>query len=270
MSKNLGRRHAMRCNPRRACAAYFGILLFPGFQFSQNPEQTDTPPGRIFELLALSRDLPTAARPTYNSPCDIKASPDGKLLYVALQTAKKLAVVDLAAKTLLKTISLPNEPMGIAVAPDGNLVYVTCSSDLWPNGMICEVSPVSGKVVRRLPAGSGARSPVISHDGKTLFECNQYGGDVWAVDVASGQLLTKMNAFREPFAAVITPDDSVLVVTNKLPVQKSTDTLTIASKILLFDAKGFKLKDTIPLPVGSHSVFGLSRPPTASMPLPPI
>jgi hypothetical protein len=53
---------------------------------AQNPEQSIAPPGMLFELLALNHDLPNAARPTYLSPCDIVASPDGKTLYVAEQT----------------------------------------------------------------------------------------------------------------------------------------------------------------------------------------
>jgi hypothetical protein len=88
--------------------------------------------------------------------------------------------------------------------------------------------------------------------------CNRYGGDVWAIDVASGRILAKMNAFREPYAAAITPDDSVLVVTNCLPMQKSTDTLNTASKILLFDAKANKLKDSLALPKGSNSAMDVT------------
>jgi DNA-binding beta-propeller fold protein YncE len=226
-----------------------------------NPETSVAPPGRIFELLGLNRDIGTTAWPKYRSPCDIKASPDKKFLYVAEQTAKRLSVVSFESKALLKTITLPNEPTGIAVAPDGNLLYVTCSSDRWPDGMVCEVSPGNGKVLRHIPAGQGARSPVISHNGKTLYVCNQHGDNISVLDIASGTLVTTMGAMREPYAAALTPDDSVLVVTNCLPVQKATDTLSIASKILLYDVKANKLMDTIPLPTGSHSVFGITITP---------
>ena len=77
-----------------------------------DPEKSVAPPGRIFELLALNRDLPTTYRPKYRSPCDMKASPDGKYLYVAEQTAKRLAVIDFQSKTLLKEVLLPNISKG--------------------------------------------------------------------------------------------------------------------------------------------------------------
>jgi Tol biopolymer transport system component len=180
---------------------------------------------------------------------------------VAEQTAKKLAVIDFTTKTLIKEISLPNEPTGIAVAPTGKLVYVSCSSDWWPDGMVCEVSIDQGKVLRRLPAGHGARSPMISHDGTTLFVCNQHGDDISVVNIASGRIVNTLPALREPYAGAITPDDSVMVVTNCLPVQKATDSLNIASKMLLYDLKAMKLRDTIPMPTGSHSVFGVTVTP---------
>jgi YVTN family beta-propeller protein len=239
-----------------------GLFLATTLAFaSPSPEQSVAPPGRVFELLALNRALPTAARPQYRSPCDIKASPDGKYLYVVEQTAKKLAMIDFPTKTLVKEISLPNEGTGAAVAQDGKLVYVTCSSDLWPSGMVCEVSPERGSVLRRLPAGHGARSPVLSHDGKTLYVCNWLGGNVSVVDVASGSVTATMNALREPYAAALTPDDSVLVVANSIPTQRSTDTLTTASKMLLFDTHAKSLRDTLPLPTGSHELLGITISP---------
>jgi YVTN family beta-propeller protein len=237
------------------------VLSIAQASSSPNPEQSVAPPGMIFELLALNEDLPTAARPKYLSPCDIVASPDGKYLYVAEQTAKQIAVVDFATKTVLKNIKMPNEVTGIAVAPDGKLVYVTCSSDWWPNGMVCEVSPWLGRVLRRFPGGHGSMSPVISNDGKTLYACNQYDNDVSVIDIGSGMVITKMAALRAPNAAAITPDDSILVVTNSLPIQKSTDTLKVASKILLFDTHTKKLRDTLSLPTGSHGVMGVTISP---------
>jgi YVTN family beta-propeller protein len=225
-----------------------------------NPEQSVAPPGVIFELLALNKDIETPARPKYRSPDALAPSRDGKYLYVAEQTAKRISVLDLTTQKFLKTILLPNEPTGIAVAPDG-LLYVTCSSEQWPDGMVCEVNVDQGKVLRHLPGGHGARSPVLSHDGKTLYVCNQHSDDVYVVAVGSGALEAKIGAMREPYSADITPDDSILVVANCLPVQKATDTLKIASKILLFDTYAKKLRDTIPLPTGSHSVFGLTVSP---------
>jgi YVTN family beta-propeller protein len=225
--------------------------------FAQNPEQSVAPPGMLFEVLALNKDLATAARPRYLSPCDIAASFDGKYLYVAEQTAKQIAVVDIAAKTVLRTIKVPNEPTGIAVASNGFL-YVSCSSDLWPNGMVCEVDPVSAKVLRRLPAGHGARSPVVSPVENTLFVCNPNDNDVSVIDIAGGKETRRIKAVREPRCAAITPDGATLVVGNAQPGQKSTDTISIASKITLINAFSREKIVDLPLITGSHSVSGIA------------
>jgi YVTN family beta-propeller protein len=215
----------------------------------------------IFELLALNKDISTAARPKYLSPIALVPSPDGKYLYVAEQTAKQIAIVDLTTKAEVKNIKLPNEPTGIAVSAEGRL-YVTCSSDLWPDGMVCVVDPDKAMVLNRLPAGQGARSPVLSHDGNTLYVCNTYEDNISVINVSTGGIGdVSISVMREPFAAAITPDDSVLVVTNCLPVQKATDTLKIASRVILIDAYKKKIRDTIPLPTGSHSVFGVTVSP---------
>ncbi len=233
-----------------------GVVAGKGYS-ANDPEQSLAPPGMVFELLALNKDIETIARPKYRSPCDLVPSPDGKYIYVAEQTAKRISVINTEKNVVERTISLPNEVTGIAAAANG-LLYATCSSEWWPDGIVCEVNVTQGKVLRRLPGGHGARSPVLSHDGKTLYVCNQHGDDVYVVEVSSGNLVKKMGAMREPYAAALTPDDSILVVTNCLPVQKATDTLKIASKVLLFDTHAQRLRDSIPMPTGSHSVFGVT------------
>src|SRR5512136_2746450 len=93
------------------------IALAVGSGFSgENAENSIAPPGVIFELLALNRDLPTVAHPKYLSPIEIVASPDSQRLYIAEKTAKQVAIVDGKTKTVLKTIKVPNEVTGIAAA----------------------------------------------------------------------------------------------------------------------------------------------------------
>ncbi len=228
----------------------------------ENPENSVAPPGMIFELFALNRDIPTAQCPKYRSPTALAPSLDGRYLYVAEQTAERISVVHLASKTVIKTVQLPNEATGIAVAPSGRL-YVTCASDWWPNGMVCEVDVAAGKVLRRLPGGQGARCPVVSPDGRILYVCNQHGDDVYFVDIARGALIKKLSAGRQPFSAALTPDGSVLVVADCLPTQKATDTL-IASNVLFINTAEQRVDAEISLPIGSHSVFDVAVSPDGS------
>ncbi|MBN1129465.1 MAG: hypothetical protein JXA71_10790 [Chitinispirillaceae bacterium] len=240
---------------------YLLISFAAGGWCNSDPAQSVAPPGVIFELLALTRDLPTVAAPTYLSPADIVVSPDSQRLYIAEKTAKQISVVDCATKTVLKKIKLPNEVTGIAVAPDGAKLYATCSSDLWPAGMVCEVDISSGKVVRRIAVGHSVRAPVMAPDGKTLYACNVYDNDLSVIDLASGKETARIPVVREPYSAGITPDGSVLVVANSLPAEKATDTLNITCRISLIATGTRQVVATIPLTRGSHSAFGLTVSP---------
>jgi YVTN family beta-propeller protein len=233
------------------------LVYAAAFASAPDPELSVAPPGMIFELLSLNKDLATTARPKYLSPCDLVASPDSTKLYVAEQTAKQIAVVDLTTKAVVRTIKLPNEPTGIAVASKGFL-YVSCSSDWWPNGMVCEVDPGSAKVLRRLPAGHGARSPVVSPVENTLFVCNTYDNDISVVDIAGAKETKRIKTVRQPCCAAITPDGATLAVGNSMPGQLSTDTLKLASTITLINAYSREKIVDLALPTGSHNVSGVT------------
>lgn len=218
-------------------------------------------PNFIFETLALNRDVPTAAWPKYTSPTDLVPSPDKKKLYIAEQTAKQIAVFDVESRKIEKKIKLPNEVTGLAVSSDGTLIYATCSSELWPDGFVCEVNIASGKVNKRIAVGHGARSPNIGLNGKILTVCNQYDDNVSIVDLASGKEKKTIDLIREPYASKITPDGKTLVVANSLPNDKATDSLSITNKVQLIGLESEKITATIDLTVGSHSSFGLEISP---------
>jgi DNA-binding beta-propeller fold protein YncE len=217
------------------------------------------PPGLLPQLLALNGDLPTNQYPKYLSPTALAASPDGKYIYIAEQQMKQVAQFDCTSKSVIKTFSVPNEPTGVAVAKNGETIYITCASDRWPAGVVCEVLIASGKVVKRIAAGHYARSPVLSSDGKTLYTCNWLGNDVSVIDLDAGIEKKRIAMVREPYAAAITPDGATLVVTNSLPEQKATDTVTLTGKVSLVSTATGTVDAVIPVfPVGTHSLFGVS------------
>jgi len=218
-------------------------------------------PNFIFETLALNKDIETAAWPKYSSPTDLKVSPDKKKLYVAEQTAKTIAVIDVEKKTVEKKIQLPNEVTGLAVSPDGSKLYATCSSELWPDGFVAEVDVAAGRVTSRIAVGHGARCPNISPDGKLLYVCNVFNNNISVVDLVAKKEKSKIAVIREPYSAGLTPDGKTLVVANSLPHEISTDSLTITNKIQLINTADGKITKTLPLPIGSHSALGVTVSP---------
>ncbi len=234
------------------------LVLFAGADaFEGDIINEIVPPSVVFEALVLNRDLPTLARPKYLSPTDIAASPDGRLLYVAEQTAKRIDVIDVASASVVIRIRLPNEVTGLAVAPDGRRVYATCSSDIWPSGKVCVVDASDGRVVNSIAVGHGARAPVITPDGSRLFVCDRFDNYISVIELNSFRQSGRVAAVREPYCAAITPDGRTLVVGNLLPGGKSTDSIFVSCVISIIDLQTLHV-DTVRLKPGSHSVAGIS------------
>ena len=68
-----------------------------------------------------------AGAPSPCSPIDVAAHPSGAYVYVAEHTAGRIAVVDLAAGRVVRTISVPGRPGGLAVTADGAALLVDAS-----------------------------------------------------------------------------------------------------------------------------------------------
>jgi YVTN family beta-propeller protein len=243
------------------CFVLFLVLNSASTVFSFDIDGSAVSPCVLFETLVLNRDLPTKKKPKYLSPVDMAASRDSATLFVAQQTAKRIDVIDFAIGETVQRILLPNEVTGIAIAPDRDVLYATCSSDLWPAGMVCKVDIATGSVTARVAVGHGARAPEVTPDGSLLFVCNRFDNDISVVDIVAGKERQRIPAVREPFCAAITPDGSTVVVGNLMPADLSTDTLVIASMITMIDVATLTVSANIRLPVGSHSVQGIAVSP---------
>jgi YVTN family beta-propeller protein len=225
--------------------------------YSQPNAINIVPPSLLPEILALNGDLETIQKPKYLSPAEMIVAPDKQSIYIAEQTAKQVVRFNCATNAVTQTMLMPNQPTGLAISKDGTTLYVTCASEQWPNGMVCVVNTVSGKVQNRIAVGHMARSPVLSPNGQTLYVCNWFNNDMSVVDLASHRDVARIPVTREPYTAALTPDGATLVVTNALPDQKATDTNAIACKIALVNTATRTVRASVPLPVGSHSLFGL-------------
>ena len=247
----------MRMNVR---ISTFAVSIIVAIFFNASPTfaiEDAASPAAIFEALALNGDLPTPEKPKYLSPTDMVPSVDGKLLFIAQQTAKRIDVVDLATKAVVGRIRLPNEVTGIALSHDGVTLYATCSSDLWPAGQLCVIDAGTGIFFARIRVGSGARAPVVTPDGKKLFVCNRFDNDLSVVDLPNRKEVGRIKMEREPYCAAITPDGKTLVVGNLLSGDLSIDTVTVSSKIVLVDVAMDVVTAAIRLRRGGGNVQGV-------------
>ncbi len=188
-----------------------------------------------------------ASAQEYLSPAAVVADAQGKTLYIAETTAKQVAVYDIATSKVTATVAMPAEPTGLALTEDGTLLYVTCAA---PDGCVCVIKIDTGKVIKKIPAGYGARSPVLSPDGKTLYVCNRFGNDISVISTEQGKQIMVIPALREPVAADITPDGRWLFVGNQLPHGPATGD-SVACNVSVIDARKSAFDIDIRLPNGS-------------------
>jgi len=193
---------------------------------------------------------PAGAEPgKYLGPIDVLASPDGKSLYVVEADAQKIDVVDIAAGKVARSIACPAAPTGIAVSADGSKLYITCSG---PNGVVCVADSATGQTANSIAVGHTPCGPSLAPDGKRLYVCNRFNDDVSVIDLASNKETTRVKAIREPVDTAVTPDGSLVFVTNLLPIDPS-DSYDVAAEVTVIDTATLKTSN-VRLPNGSSSV----------------
>jgi YVTN family beta-propeller protein len=82
-------------------------------------------------------------------PCGIRFTPDGKTAVVALGRADRIAVIDVASRTVKATIPVGKRVWHLALNADGSRAFTA-------NGLSNDVSVVdlaAGQVIATVPAG---------------------------------------------------------------------------------------------------------------------
>jgi len=117
-------------------------------------------------------------------------SANGKTAVFTCEFAGRVAVIDVATHTLLRTIDMPRRntmmgPQDIKLAPDGSVYYIADSDE---NGLWV-LDGAATKVLRFIPTGRGAHGLYLSRDAKQLYVTNRHEGSVSVLDSYTGQAL---------------------------------------------------------------------------------
>ncbi len=203
--------------------------------------------------LCLMVGLPASAEPgKYLGPWDLVASKDGASLFVLNKDAAQIAVVEVAAGKVARTIALPPGPTGLALSPDGGTLYVTCAA---PMGTVNVIEAASGNVKNTIPVKQhGTTGPSVSPDGKRLYVCNRFANNVALIDLEAKKV-TVVPVVREPIRSAVTPDGALLLVTNHLPLDPS-DGYDVACYVTAINTADNSVTN-IRLPNGSSSARGV-------------
>ena len=207
----------------------------------------------VFLTLALAFPCLGTAEDAYYSPVALTASRDGKTVYVAEVTAKRVVAMETATGKIDPVAQLPEEPSGLALSTNGSLLYVTAGG---AEGVVFLIELPGGKVAATIPAGHTPMAPQLSPDGKTLYICNRFNNEVAYVDLAARKMSTRLHVTREPVAAALTTDGKTLFVANHLPTgAANVDRMT--SVIDVIDVAAAKTSGSIALPNGAIDLRGM-------------
>jgi DNA-binding beta-propeller fold protein YncE len=118
--------------------------------------------------------------------------PDGRTAVFTCEFAGRVAVIDIAARKLLRTIDLPVRhtrmgPQDIKLAPDGSVFYIADSEE----GGVWVIDGAATKVLRVIPTGKGAHGLYLSRDATELYVTNRLDSSVSVLDAYTGAVRTK-------------------------------------------------------------------------------
>jgi DNA-binding beta-propeller fold protein YncE len=191
------------------------------------------------------------------SPGTVVASPDGRTLYIACETAARIVEVDLMSGKVIRTIPAADAPLGLAIGKDGGRLFVTCAA---PQSTIRVLDATSGATLATHAAGYTAMAPVLSPDGRTLYFCNRFNHEVQFLDLDTGRSLRRVAVRREPVAMDLTPDGKLLVVANHLP-HGPANAGHVAAVVSIVDVADGRVCNELPLPNGSTLLRGVAVSP---------
>jgi YVTN family beta-propeller protein len=151
--------------------------------------------------------------PLGKRPRGIIASPDRRLLYVALsgspvggpgvdesslppadKSADGIAVVDIASGKLLRVLRGISDPEQIAVSPDGATLYVA-SED---SGRVMFMDAASGAIRANLVVGGEPEGLAASPDGKLVYATSEEDSTIAVIDAQQPRVITRIPVGDRP------------------------------------------------------------------------
>jgi YVTN family beta-propeller protein len=181
----------------------------------------------------------TTTIPVGNGPHETIISPDGKwgvvtIYGVAGAAGNKLAVIDLPAKKLVRTVDLGAyiRPHGASFIPGSpNLVAVT--SEVTQNVVVADIA--KGEVVTAIPTQHpGSHMLGVTADGTRAFTANMQWGGISEIDLEKRAFVRDLQASSTTEGIGVAPDGNTVLI-------GSNNTGTVS----VIDTKAWKVDATL-------------------------
>jgi len=152
---------------------------------------------------AMSRAYDRKHAPSGSMPQDVKASPDGKVFYVADMLANGVHLIDGEKFVSIGFLPTGRGAHGLYPSRDSKLLY--CSNR--DEGTISVISFAERKVIQKwtIPGGGSPDMGGVSADGKVLWLSGRYNSEVYAFDTADGRLIARIPVGKGPHGLCVYP-----------------------------------------------------------------
>jgi len=116
---------------------------------------------------------------------------DGRTAVFTCEFAGRVAVVDVASRTLLRMIDMPTRnthmgPQDIKLSPDGSRFFIADSDQ----GGLWVLDGAAMQVIGQIPLAAGTHGIYPSRDARLLYVSNRLAGSVSVLDANSGEVQT--------------------------------------------------------------------------------
>ncbi|HEU4433566.1 MAG TPA: cytochrome c oxidase assembly protein, partial [Pyrinomonadaceae bacterium] len=153
-------------------------------------------------------------------PRGIRASPDGKRIYVAISfssqqtpgTINKIAAIDRDTGKVVAQYDAGPDPEQFAVSNDGKRLFIS-NEDA---GTASIVDTSSGKVVSTVVVGIEPEGVTISPDGRWVYVTAETSNTVSVIDTESNEVVSTFMVGARPRDAAFSPDGTRAYVTAEL------------------------------------------------------
>jgi YVTN family beta-propeller protein len=119
-------------------------------------------------------------------------------LYVSLPDADAVAIVDMAVRKMVATLSTGDggKPTRLAWQPDGRLLWLGLDG----SNEVLAIDPDSKKIVQRIPVGGGMHQLAFNGDGRLLFVSNSADDTVTTIDLTTRARKENATVTKTPVA----------------------------------------------------------------------
>jgi len=165
----------------------------------------DTATGRITRRVPIAPGSVARAR-------GMAASPDGKLVYIAVTDAtygdkpnpqwEFIGALDVPAGRIVAKFPCGTDPERLAVTPDGRRIY--CSNEDKQNATVLDAR--TGKTLATIPTGIEPEGVGISPDGRWVYVTAETSNSVTIIDAPTNKPVRTLVVGSRPRVAAFAPD----------------------------------------------------------------